>query len=248
MDFTFKKPKHILALLILVMALTIIVLLPLYTYYTQITTTSSLEQIPPQFRYAVELFTLIIQLIFVAIGLFIIVPILWYKLVNKYSFKQIFNAIKLRREAMDIAILWGMLTMIAMFVILFIIGIILTTLGYNLDQSGNIKDLEGIFSVPSIFILVSIQPIGEEIFFRGFLLEKIQNTKGKIPAILITSILFGIAHLSYANIYPALITAILGVILAYMVIKTKHLITAISAHIFYNIISVSLYIIGSSFF
>jgi uncharacterized protein len=247
MDFTIKKPNHILAALLVVFAFTLIILLPLFTYFQPISTTPSLNQLPQSMRFAVELFTLIIQILFVAIGLFILIPVIWYKLVNNYTKKQILHQIKLRREAADIAILWGILTMILMFITLFIIGIILTTLGYNLEQSGNIQDLKNLFSIPSLFIIVTIQPIGEEIFFRGFLLEKLKTTTGTLPAILISSILFGIAHLSAQNIYPAIITAILGILLAYMVIKTKHLITAISAHIFYNIISVSLYLIGQSF-
>lgn len=246
MDFTIKKPNNILALLLLLFALSLILLLPLLSYFQTPSTTPNLSQLPESLRFAVELFTLIIQILFVAIGLFIFIPIIWYKLVNNYTKPQILYHLKLRREAADIAILWGILTMILMFIILFIIGITLTTLGYNLEQSGNIQDLKNIFSLPSLIIIITIQPIGEEIFFRGFLLDKLKTTTGTLPAILITSVLFGIAHLSAQNIYPALITALLGILLAYIVIKTKHLLAAISAHIFYNIISVSLYIIGQT--
>ena len=144
------------------------------------------------------------------------------------------------------AIFWGIISMIAMFVIMFVIGILLTFYGFNLEESSNITDLEQIFSLPSIFFIVAFQPIGEEIFFRGFLLDKISSLAGRETAIVVTSLLFGIAHLTYGNIYPAIMTGILGLILAYMVIKTKSLTTAIIAHIFFNIASVTLYIIGQS--
>ena len=94
---------------------------------------------------------------------------------------------------------------------------------------------------------MAFQPIGEEIFFRGFLLDKINAMAGRETAIVLTSILFGMAHLTYGNIYPAILTGILGLILAYMVLKTKNLVTAIVAHIFFNVASVTLYIIGQSF-
>jgi len=249
MDFTIKKPTHILALIILVVAFAVIILLPVYSFFntplsiesTQIDETSGI------FRLFVEIIALVLQILIVAIGLFIIVPYIWYKLVNKISFKEILFRIKLRKEGIDMAIFWGIISMIAMFVIMFIIGIVLTIYGANLEESSNITDLEQIFSLPSIFFIVAFQPIGEEIFFRGFLLDKISSLAGRETAIVVTSILFGMAHLTYGNIYPAIMTGILGLILAYMVVKTKSLTTAIIAHIFFNVTSVTLYIIGQSF-
>ena len=70
---------------------------------------------------------------------------------------------------------------------------------------------------------------------------------GKETAILTTGILFGIAHLSYAKIFPAIMTAILGILFAYIVIKTKNLNTAIIAHILFNLTSVTFYILGQTF-
>jgi len=249
MDFTIKKPTHILALIILVVAFAVIILLPIYSFFntplsiesTQIDETSGI------FRLFVEIIALVLQILIVAIGLFLMVPFIWYKLVNKISFKEILFRIKLRKEGIDMAIFWGIISMIAMFVIMFIIGIVLTFYGANLEESSNITDLEQIFSLPSIFFIVAFQPIGEEIFFRGFLLDKISSLAGRETAIVVTSILFGIAHLTYGNIYPAIMTGILGLILAYMVVKTKSLTTAIIAHIFFNVTSLTLYIIGQSF-
>jgi len=256
MDFTIKKPRHIIALVILVVALAMVLLLPIYSFFqTPLSIESTqIEETSELFRILVEIIALILQILIVAIGIFIIVPLLWYFLVNKLSFKEILFRIKLRKEGMDMAIFWGIISMIAMFVIMFVIGIILTFYGANLDESSNITDLEQIFSLPSIFFIITFQPIGEEIFFRGFLLDKINSLAGdkinpmagKVIAIALTSFLFGLAHLTYGNIYPAIMTGILGLILAYMVVKTKNLTTAIVAHIFFNITSVTLYIIGQS--
>jgi hypothetical protein len=249
MDFNVKKPTHIFALAILVVAFAVIILLPIYSFFNASLSIEStqIEEASELVRLLVEIIALVLQILLVAIGIFIIVPLIWYFLVNKLSFKEILNRIKLRKEGMDMAVLWGVVSMIAMFAILFVIGIILTLYGVNLDESSNITDLEQIFSLPSIFVIVAFQPIGEEIFFRGFLLEKINSMAGKETAIVVTSVLFGIAHLTYGNIYPAIMTGILGLILAYMVVKTKNLTTAIVAHIFFNVTSVTLYIIGQSF-
>jgi len=249
MDFNIKKPTHIFALAILVVAFAVIILLPIYSFFNASLSIEStqIEEASELVRLLVEIIALVLQILLVAIGIFIIVPLIWYFLVNKLSFKEILFRIKLRKEGMDIAVLWGVVSMIAMFAILFVIGIILTLYGVNIDESSNITDLEQIFSLPSIFVIVAFQPIGEEIFFRGFLLEKINSMAGRETAIVVTSVLFGIAHLTYGNIYPAIMTGILGLILAYMVVKTKNLTTAIVAHIFFNVTSVTLYIIGQSF-
>ena len=256
MDFNIKKLTHLFALVILVVAFAVIILWPIYSFFNVPLSLEStqIEEASELFRLFVEIIALVLQILLVAIGLFILVPFIWYKLVNKLSFKEILSRIKLRKEGIDMAIFWGIISMIAMFVIMFVIGIILTFYGVNLEESSNITDLEQIFSLPSIFFIVTFQPIGEEIFFRGFLLDKINSLAGdkinpmagKVIAIALTSFLFGLAHLTYGNIYPAIMTGILGLILAYMVVKTKSLTTAIVAHIFFNVTSVTLYIIGQS--
>ena len=124
----------------------------------------------------------------------------------------------------------------------------LQAFGFDLTDASNITDLELYFSIPSIFILATIQPIGEEIFFRGFLLDKISILSDEKTAIIITSVLFGIAHLTYAKVYPAVLTAIVGVLFAFIVVKTKNLFSSIVAHITFNVASITFYILGQMFF
>jgi membrane protease YdiL (CAAX protease family) len=143
-------------------------------------------------------------------------------------------------------LIWAVIAVVTGFVIIFIAGIIMTFFNNNLQDFSNIPDLELIFSIPSMVIIITIQPVCEEIFYRGFLLDKISSLTSEKIAIVITGILFGTAHLIYANIYPAILTSILGMIFAYVVIKTKSLTTGIIAHIAYNIISIALYLFARS--
>ena len=91
MDFDAKKPSHVFALVILVVAFAMVILSPIYSFFnaplsidsTQIEVASGL------FRMIVEIIALLIQILLVAIGIFIIVPFIWYFLVNKLSFKEI---------------------------------------------------------------------------------------------------------------------------------------------------------------
>jgi len=83
-------------------------------------------------------------------------------------------------------------------------------------------------------------------FFRGFLLDKINSIVGKEAAIIITALLFGFAHLSFGNVYPAFMTAVIGLLLAFLIFKTKNLYSAIIAHILFNLVSFSFYILNKT--
>ena len=136
------------------------------------------------------------------------------------------------------------------------VSAILLLLNYDLTQineMGNIDDIAAIFSPISMLIILAFQPIGEEIFFRGFLLNKtaaIIREKTRLKentaavnsiAILITAIIFGIAHLSYGKLYPVAMTIVLGLILGFVVVKTKNLFSSILAHVLFNLTSFIIY-------
>ena len=199
-----------------------------------------ISQLPESFRPIFEIITLIFQLFFVVL-LFVLIPILWYILVNNLNFSQIREQIQLRLKGLNMAILWGVIATIIMFAILFILGIGVVITSNEIEEVSNIPELEMIFSPPIMFILIIIQPVGEEIFFRGFLLDKVNSLYGKNYAMISTAILFGIAHLLPGKFFPAIMTGIFGFILAYLVLKTKNLYAAIIAHILFNIISFSFY-------
>ena len=249
MDFNYRKPAHIVALIPVIIAFAIIIVSPIISFFWSAPSVQDLqiEDYPESFRLIFEIFALILQLVFVVIILFVGVPLLWYLLVNKLNFKEMLDRLKLRKEGIGMAILWGVITALIAFAIIVAIGVILSQLGYDQSDTSNIPELEKIFSVPTLFILITIQPIGEEIFFRGFLLEKINSLAGKEIAILSTAILFGIAHLSYGLVYTAAMTAVIGLIFAYVVIKTKNLYTSIVAHVLMNIGSFTIYLLGESF-
>jgi membrane protease YdiL (CAAX protease family) len=246
MDFSFKKPSHIFALLGLFIALFVTLIIPLMSFFGFFYSlqTVPVENIPQQLHFLFEIIALIVQIFLLVILIFIGVPWVWYTLVNGFTYNQIKSKLKIRFDNIDQAVLWAIIVVIIGFGMFFIAGIILTVLGVDATQASNIPDIELIFSFPSIIILLLIQPIGEEIFFRGFLLDKINTLYGKEIAIITTALMFGIAHLSYAKIYPAIMTGILGILFGYIVLKTKNLNTSIIAHILFNITSITFYFLG----
>lgn len=246
MDFSFKKPSHLFALIGVIIALIITVIVPIMSFFGIFSSVQSvpIDDIPIGIKFLFEIIALIIQIFLLVILIFIGVPWVWYVFVNNLSFKQMLSRINLNFVKMDEAFLWAIIVVIFGFGIFFVAGIILTFFGVDASQASNIPDIEMIFSLPSIIILLVVQPVGEEIFFRGFLLDKIKSIAGKEVAIITTAIIFGIAHLSYAKIYPAIMTAVLGVLFGYIVIKTKNLNTSIIAHILFNITSITFYFFG----
>jgi uncharacterized protein len=247
MDFNFKKPTHVLSFFSILLTLFIFVVFPFLSFFgfTISSNNYSIENLSSNFGIIFQVIILLIQLSLVFV-LFILFPILWYYSINGYNLKDIFFSLKLKKENIKISILWGIITVFIAFVIIAFVGGLFQIFGFDLTDTSNIPQLELYFSIPSIILLITIQPIGEEIFFRGFLLDKFNNLFGKKSAIIINSILFGVAHLSFGNIYPAILTFIIGLILSILVIKTDNLYSAIIAHILFNVLSFSLYIIAST--
>jgi len=95
-----------------------------------------------------------------------------------------------------------------------------------------------------MFFLVAIQPIGEEIYFRGFLYDKIENYASGPFAVVITAVLFGIAHMSYGKEIPVIMIILMGLVLGFIVYKTKNLYSSIIAHIIFNVTSFTLAYLG----
>jgi membrane protease YdiL (CAAX protease family) len=238
MDFDIKKPSHILAFFILIISFILIFVLPVMTFFVMQDMPQLLEQVNISESVAIQS-----QLIIIAV--FIFVPFSWYALVNKLNFKGILSRIKLVKNNIDKAFLWGIFAAITIFVFIFVIEILLIYfLNYNPKDLSNIPDIQRLFSPITLFFIVGIQPIGEEIFFRGFLFEKIEGYGGGLLSIIITSILFGIAHMSYGKIFPALMPIVMGLILGYIVYRTKNLYSAIIAHVTFNLSSLTLAYIG----
>ncbi|MFA5101682.1 MAG: CPBP family intramembrane glutamic endopeptidase [Candidatus Thermoplasmatota archaeon] len=248
MDFTAKKLTHLVALLGVLCTVSLFILYPLISVFfpTQIPPVYSPSLTPAQ-KLTMELSLLFTQFLFVFAGL-VIVPLLWYTLVNRLSLKEILTRLQLRREGLSTALLWGFLTVIVAFALTIAIGLLYMFVT-KIDPStlSNIPDLQQLFSLPSLYLIVAIQPFCEELFFRGFLLEKLTKFRGAVFATIVTSVLFGISHLSYTYAYAAVVAIMLGILFSVVVLKTKNLYSAIFAHTLINITSLTLFVLGQSF-
>lgn len=107
--------------------------------------------------------------------------------------------------------------------------------GLNLIGYSAVADIEAASEISttfSMFLYASVVgPIVEELIYRGFVLRSFQKY-GKIAAIIISSILFGVMH---ANIPQGMFAFAVGLVLGYVAIEYS-IWWAIALHIFNNCI------------
>jgi membrane protease YdiL (CAAX protease family) len=87
--------------------------------------------------------------------------------------------------------------------------------------------------------LVILPPIAEEIVFRGVLYQKLKQYSSLVPAIVLTSVVFGLAHLEFLSDAPlnwiaALDTFVFSLFLIGVYIRTKSLWAPIMLHALKN--------------
>ncbi|MBD3178931.1 MAG: CPBP family intramembrane metalloprotease [Candidatus Latescibacteria bacterium] len=84
------------------------------------------------------------------------------------------------------------------------------------------------------FGIVIVAPFSEELLFRGFIQRIMQRNMSAKLAVLLSGLLFGLAHFDL-TLMPA--TALIGIFFGYLFVKTGNLFYPFSAHAAYNLIS-----------
>jgi sodium transport system permease protein len=89
-----------------------------------------------------------------------------------------------------------------------------------------------------VLLVFAVAPaIIEEIAFRGFILSGFQSIGNKWGAILLTSLLFGLAH---GVIQQTMITFVVGMILGVIAVQTRSILPCILFHLTHNSMTVLL--------
>ncbi|MGI0483251.1 lysostaphin resistance A-like protein [Geminocystis sp. CENA526] len=101
------------------------------------------------------------------------------------------------------------------------------------------------FALIIFFVTASIAaPIFEEIMFRGFLLPSLTRYFPVWGSIVLSAVIFAVAHLSLAETIPL---AILGIILGIVYTRSRSLLASITVHSLWNSGTLfSLFLLGSS--
>ena len=108
--------------------------------------------------------------------------------------------------------------------------------------------VEQAFYIYALFVLVWA-PIGEELFYRGYLYGGLRNRAGPWGAAAISAVFFGLRHATHFAILPvfphaaalwwALSTAVFGLIMAWAYEETGSLYVPVLAHFITNIVGIA---------
>jgi membrane protease YdiL (CAAX protease family) len=153
-------------------------------------------------------------------------------LLNDVGLKGALNRLRFRLKNIPMNVIFGIVSAIIFIGLMIAIFSLLVFAGYRPPENLLVEKIVKAMSLPLLFAVPLLSSISEETFFRGFLQSKI----GLIP----TSILFGMAHLSYHNILQVIVPTAFGILLGILLIKTKNLLAPISAHFAFDFIQLSM--------
>lgn len=140
----------------------------------------------------------------------------------------------------------GLLGFGAFFVLLIIASQIVNSLSpdiTNQKQNLGFTDIKSSTDNLLAFLaLVLVPPLGEEILIRGYLYSGLRKVWRFMPALLVTSLIFGTAHLELGSGSPlvwgaAIDTFLLSVVLVYLREKTGALYAGMLVHMLNNLIA-----------
>jgi membrane protease YdiL (CAAX protease family) len=84
-------------------------------------------------------------------------------------------------------------------------------------------------------IMIFFVGIVEEIIFRSVLQNRLQIVFGNFTGLIFTSILFGLMHSAYGNIYEVLYASFVGLFIGFLFYRTRSLPLAVLIHGFINV-------------
>jgi hypothetical protein len=87
---------------------------------------------------------------------------------------------------------------------------------------------------PAFITAVIAAPILEELIFRGIILEGLLRNYNPLKAIIITNVLFGVAHL---NPWQFIGAFFMGIFISWIYLKTRNLLLPVFIHLLNNLIS-----------
>lgn len=168
-----------------------------------------------------------VQISVALVSSLVVVLILWA--IRLFRFSQV----KFRGLPVQHAVLLGIL------LIAFSIGITVLTEFTGLPDYSTASVSHMLSSPWGVLAIALVGPIGEEVAFRGVILQKLMD-KGwsSVSAILISGIIFGLVHANPNQIFFA---CILGYLLGWVYVRTQSVVPCIGLHILNNLLSVILY-------
>ncbi len=169
-------------------------------------------------------------------------------LVGKYRLELKTLGFTWDRQAIRQGVLWGAgAFLITPIVELFSVGMLRLVLGASTFErlmrwEQNTVALEaflemlqpGLTALAFVVLVAVVAPIGEEVFFRGFVFNALRHRLSFVSAVWISAVLFALLHASVKNFLPILV---IGVLLARLYARTGSLWSSVVMHGTFNFLS-----------
>ncbi|MGB3202080.1 MAG: type II CAAX endopeptidase family protein [Nodosilinea sp.] len=110
-------------------------------------------------------------------------------------------------------------------------GLVETTLRQSLLLSPDQATAPGLYNTLMLFSVLVVAPVTEEFIFRGVLLHRWGVKWGVRPAIVLTSVLFGVLHSNLIGLF------VFGVVMSLLYLSTRSLLVPMVAHAMNNAIA-----------
>lgn len=167
--------------------------------------------------------------------LFIVLPVAYLFLVYPRGLPAVLDELRVRWTPQ--VSIWALVGAIVTIAALFAFGFLLTGLVYfglieepqTSDYVLAIKPQLNWFWIVAIPLVAALT---EEVFFRGFLQPRV--------GLWASSVLFGIVHIGYGTVLQVVAPFLLGVLFAYLYLKTKTLWAPIAGHFAFDFVQLTL--------
>ena len=182
----------------------------------------------------------VVTIIFTALieGAFLIAPLYYanaaYRSITPH-FLLALNALGFRRFRIGSALFWVIILMIVIFGVNAFYSFLITILHLNVQTNDQLilqqSKVAPLSTYATLFAAVFIAPFCEEVFFRGFVFPGLRHGMPLGWAIVISSLLFGVAHADPGS-FPVLF--VIGLALAFLRWRTQSIWPCIMLHMLNN--------------
>jgi membrane protease YdiL (CAAX protease family) len=179
-----------------------------------------------------------------AVSLFVSRIALWLWLLGVWFFAQKIEKQRLLTGTKKKTILFVVIAVIALLAYAVVISVILENLEKQFgltDKSEKLGELIELFRTnkPLIFFTIFTAAIIEELFFRAYLISRLEKIlKSTVAAVIISSLLFGLAHIGFFNIAQVINTTMLGLGSAIYFARYRDVKALIIAHFLLDMIGI----------
>ena len=187
-----------------------------------------------------DLTSAIVTIIFTALieGAFLIAPFYYanaaYRSITPHL-RLALKALGFRRFRLSNALFWVIILMIVIFGVNTLYSYLITVLHLNVQTNDQLilqqSKIAPLSTYATLFAAVFIAPFCEEVFFRGFVFPGLRHGMSLVWAIIISSLLFGVAHADPGS-FPVLF--VIGLALAFLRWRTKSIWPCIMLHMLNN--------------